>query len=210
MILLIFPTVLFAQGSFSDTTEEKIIDMEINSVIYKDPTFSSPSDEDPNWNKLEKTLSKKYPQINASRLILGAKIRYYSIKKSWEKFADAYLTSLEKYDKIQEMTDHTKMSWTVNNILYNSIFKNVNNKKLLLRAAKQSKKIIDNPSSIKPGADKEEYSSNNIDTYANLLYKGGKTKKAIEWQQKALAYTKGLNKEFKMNLENMKKGIPTW
>lgn len=50
-----------------------------------------------------------------------------------------------------------------------------------------------------------------IDTYANLLHKLGRTKEAIEWQEKALAKVDADSKaEYQATLDKMKKGEPTW
>ena len=48
-----------------------------------------------------------------------------------------------------------------------------------------------------------------IDTYANILYKMGRTSEAIEWQTKALWIVK-LDPSFAMRLFKMKAGLPTW
>ena len=50
-----------------------------------------------------------------------------------------------------------------------------------------------------------------MDTYSNLLHKVGKTKEAIEWQEKAIAAVDEASKaEYQATLEKMKKGEPTW
>ncbi|WP_431293378.1 hypothetical protein [Pedobacter sp. P26] len=209
-LIVLFPAMIFAQEGLTVIDQQKIIDDEINSVIYKDKAFKQPVSDDPDWKKIRRNISKKYRNANAGMIINASRIKYYKIKNEWDKFSDAYLTSLEKYDPVEKMTNYRQLSWSVNNTLYSLIFKNVNDKKLLLRAAIQSKKIIENPNSIRAGEPADQYSANNIDTYSNLLYKAGKSKKAIEWQTKAVEYTNGEEKEFKSNLEKMKKGEKTW
>ncbi len=55
---------------------------------------------------------------------------------------------------------------------------------------------------------------NHMDTYANLLYKAGKVKEAIAWQEKALGIAKKTQSIYIENLEKnltrMKSGVPTW
>jgi len=209
-LVALFPSMLFAQDGLATIDEQKFINKEINSVIYKDEAFRLPVSDDPNWKKLQRNIRRKYGEVDAGKMINGSKIRYYKIKNDWSKFSDAYLTNLEKYDKVEKMTSYKQLSWSVNNTLYNQIFKNVNDKKLLIRAAIQSRKIINNPNSIKPGEPVDRYSANNIDTYANLLYKAGNAKTAIEWQKKAVEFTNREEKEFMSNLEKMQKGEKTW
>lgn len=212
LLFLVFtiPALVYAQPPVQPNDEQSIINHEINTVIYTDVAFKQPVLKEPNWKKLKKNISKKYPATNSEKLIVISKIRYYSMKKDWSAFADAYLTNLEKYKSVENMKSYHELSWSVNNVLYNNIFKRVDDKKTLSRAAVQAKKIIDNPASIKPGESKESYSANNIDTYANLLYRAGKTKKAIEWQTLAVQYSNGNNKDFKTNLEKMQAGLATW
>ena len=48
-----------------------------------------------------------------------------------------------------------------------------------------------------------------MDTYANLLYKTGKRRQALNWELKAARLDPG-NKDIAMNYDKMKKGDPTW
>ena len=48
-----------------------------------------------------------------------------------------------------------------------------------------------------------------IDTYANLLYKTGKRKEAMLWEQKALLLSPGAG-DILANYAKMKKGEATW
>ena len=49
-----------------------------------------------------------------------------------------------------------------------------------------------------------------IDTYANLLYKAGRTREALEWQQKVVRLSAGRDPELTAHLDRMKAGLPTW
>ncbi|GAB4091693.1 thioredoxin family protein [Flaviaesturariibacter terrae] len=56
-----------------------------------------------------------------------------------------------------------------------------------------------------------ENDPNFVDTYANLLHKLGRTKEAIEWEEKAMAKVDESQKApFRANIEKMKKGEKTW
>jgi hypothetical protein len=52
-------------------------------------------------------------------------------------------------------------------------------------------------------------SSENIDTYANLLFKIGKVDEAIKMEEKALSLNP-TSKDTLSALEKMKKGLQTW
>ena len=54
-----------------------------------------------------------------------------------------------------------------------------------------------------------------IDTYANLLYKGGRKEEAIFWEEKALKVAIGnrdanSSKLYQLTIDKMKTGEPTW
>ena len=49
-----------------------------------------------------------------------------------------------------------------------------------------------------------------IDTYANLLYKAGRHREALEWEEKAVRLSTGRDKEITDNLGAMKAGQATW
>jgi len=49
-----------------------------------------------------------------------------------------------------------------------------------------------------------------IDTYANLLYKAGRNREAIEWEEKAVRLSVGRDREITDHLAAMKAGQATW
>lgn len=59
----------------------------------------------------------------------------------------------------------------------------------------------------------EQYNADFIDTYANILYKLGRTQEAITWQKKAVQLLETTGKdglEIRKNLEKMQNGERTW
>jgi len=52
-----------------------------------------------------------------------------------------------------------------------------------------------------------EYDPTEVDTYANLLHKAGRTTEAIQWQEKAAALSHGRDPEILQNLERMKSSL---
>jgi hypothetical protein len=81
-----------------------------------------------------------------------------------------------------------------------------NDKKLLLKAADWMGKVVQ----LKLIVGEDPL----FDTYANLLYKIGKTAEALYWEEKAISYTYQLYEEtrtsYKNVIEKMKRGEPTY
>jgi hypothetical protein len=65
-------------------------------------------------------------------------------------------------------------------------------------------------SSVNSGNARGENDPIEIDTYANLLYKAGKDREAIEWEEKAARLSQGRDKDIADHLAKMKAGRPTW
>jgi hypothetical protein len=55
-----------------------------------------------------------------------------------------------------------------------------------------------------------ENSAVQIDTYANLLYKSGRHRDALQWQQRAMELGGVRDREIAQHFEKMKSGQPTW
>jgi hypothetical protein len=50
-----------------------------------------------------------------------------------------------------------------------------------------------------------------MDTYANILYKMGRTDEAITWEEKAISLSSGDDRTgLQATLDKMKKGVKTW
>jgi tetratricopeptide (TPR) repeat protein len=94
--------------------------------------------------------------------------------------------------------DFIESDFTLNNDAW-LVFENSADKKQLNAALSWSKKAI----TIR------QESGNWLDTYANLLYKLGRKKEAIEHQEKALQLEPE-NDNIKINLAKMKKSEKTW
>jgi tetratricopeptide (TPR) repeat protein len=87
-----------------------------------------------------------------------------------------------------------------NNMVYSTMFKHCNDRAILEQASKWIKLVCE----AQPG--EQDY----LDTYANVLYKLGKKKKAIELEEKAASMNTRNSKEIFDNLQKMKEGQPTW
>lgn len=120
LLLFLLPSIASAQGK-NTYSEQKILNQEINKAIYLDDALKQPINVEPNWKIIQKSVAKKYRSVDVPKLIVGAKIRYYTLKKDWINFAKAYLTDLERYHPIENVTDHFTLVVGINNVLYDKI-----------------------------------------------------------------------------------------
>lgn len=171
----------------------------ISPYIYKDnrviPDFS-------NWKSLEKNISKKYDPKTAKRLVMSAKIAWAF---KGERLEDAIRWEFEKIDAFGMDTSGLARAM-FNNRMFGIVFKQVDNPKLLKKAVKLMKYVIDT---------ENRESHSHLDTYASLLYKSGKKNQAIDIEKAALEMAKEEKNERNIRLysdmiERMKKDEETW
>lgn len=117
------------------------------------------------WDNYSNFIIKKYSPIGEEALF-EIKIIAFQNKNNWGN----YVHTIENF-----RVSHTLTNDQLNNYAW-SIFQNCNDVKVLKSALKLSKASFDNTLNIDP---------NNMDTYANLFYKIGRKKEAIEWEKKA-------------------------
>jgi thioredoxin-related protein len=179
-------------------TKEKI-----NAFIFKDAEFKKPIEGNPDWSKYQASIAERFGEETAAKLILSSKMDFYSKRKDWVEYAVAANEYIQRYAEGKSLIG----SMFINNTFYEKVFLHVDDKDILLRSAGLQYKMIIADNLLKN--DRRKVLANQIDTYANLLYRGGKTGDAIEWQQKA-ALMDTVSKNIKVNLEKMKSGKPTW
>jgi len=144
----------------------------------------------PDWNLIEKHVSERFGSLGQEE-VQGRRMIYYQETKDWINFGKYYKLYFEKALKRPEYVINS-LSW--------DIFLHVNDPMVLAFAAEVMKYSLEAYYAFNAGA---------IDTYANLLYKMGKTASGIEWEEKAVKAFPG-HKEFTVNLEKMKNGLRTW
>lgn len=146
----------------------------------------------PDFVQIEAEYKKKYPAY-AAELISKIKPAYYSSKKDWPNFEKSVTAYMQSYSKDLSAEELNEFAWTV--------FEHSNNAAVIHQAIEWSKR------SLQLDATEPNY----MDTYANLLYKAGRKKQAIEWETKAMQAVKGDQQQaFSETLEKMKKGEKTW
>lgn len=143
------------------------------------------------WDLLEKSLGSKFGQLG-QETVLGKRMMYYLKIKDWTSFGKYYMFYFEKALERPE--------YNINDITWH-LFLNVNNPKALEFAIDVVMKYA-----------MVEWYQNDYhayDTYANLLYKIGRIREGLEWEEKAVKLSKQ-NKELVETLEKMRRGEQTW
>lgn len=181
--------------NYSEQVVSKLITQEeIDSKLW-DKKSEKPILNNPNWEKVFSTIKRKYNIVYAERTILEAKVRWYTYKKKWPQYCECLISRIEKYGPYG---DHST-DWQFNVHAWD-LFERCTDKVQLEKAlfwSDSSLKMIPKPMS--------QY----LDTYANILYKMGRVKDALEWEEKA-ATLAPTDKAIQNNFEKMKRGEITW
>lgn len=172
---------------------------------YIDPFVKSgnrPISEIPDWKKIERAVTMNFDKETAKRLLLDAKIsRAYELK-DWNNVARLEFEKIDRYG--MDTTDLGKLG--VNNLMYEVVFKQIDDARLLKKALSIMKDVVILDSSkVHP----------RLDTYASILYKSGQRDRAIEVEKQALnlaAMEKDNNniKFYTEIIEKMNKDLPFW
>lgn len=145
----------------------------------------------PDWDGIEKKVISKYGDLGEA-MFLKAKFIHMLNQKNWVVMAATLDRMLAKYPNDASALDLNNSAW--------SIFEQIDDQKVLNSALKWSERVV---TTLQPG------NPNNMDTYANLLYKLGRKEEALQWQQKAVTADPN-NKDIQTAYEKMQKGEITW
>jgi thioredoxin-related protein len=147
------------------------------------------------WECLEKLIRSKYSKNYAKRNVLLARVEWY--KRHLNKNSEIEY-SLKLYNSFPPDVNDKAIAYKINEPAWDA-FLNSTNKKLLKGYAKWMRKVVQN------------YSMDDaaIDTYANLLYKLGHKRKALELEKKALKLSPE-NGTYSKVVEQMKNSTPTY
>ncbi|UAY55743.1 glycoside hydrolase family 2 protein [Arachidicoccus terrestris] len=163
----------------------------LRSIIWKETiTTLRKQKESSDLEKVEKETIAKYDTIG-ERAVWSALAGYAWEAKKVSPFVKYKDKLHAKYP--QEVSNY----WYVNNDAW-FVFEQSNEKKELESALAWQKKVMEN-----------DPDANDYDTYANLLYKLGKKKDALEWEEKAVQLAPE-DKAIQGSLEKMQQGKPTW
>lgn len=161
------------------------IENEINPVIFANGAK-------PDFVEIEKNIQSMYGSIGEVVVWKNAAFYYY-LHKDYSNFVATKTKIHNKYPDAISIFDMNNDAWF--------LFQNVSDRSLLEVGLEWSKKVIES-----------EPTANHYDTYAEILYKLGRTKEAIDIQEKGLKLPTGdgFIEEIKKNLEKMKANINTW
>jgi tetratricopeptide (TPR) repeat protein len=150
----------------------------------------------PLYGIAQKHASRGMNEQALNRDSIEAKIRWYETRKDTPNIIKYQVL---KIDRSGLDTAGLGRAFT-NNMIYELFFMYSQDLKVLNKSISWIKQIVDSDKPISAG---------HIDTYANLLYKVGRKKEAIEWQEKAVALSPEIP-ELLDNLNKMKSNQPTW
>lgn len=174
---------------------------------------------EPEWNDLYKSIAKSYGDDYAGRNILDAKENwYFSTNNQWLKYATVVNDRMDKYgtdttDRGDDFRLNNKANWIWEHVGASTEFSDEIRKELSRTTAWMEGVVRRGATAT--GFRLEQWPLY-IDTYANLLYKLGKTAEAIKWEEfaiskeKALGNDKGYIEYYEDCLSKMKKGEPNW
>lgn len=175
---------------FATQTIRKVITMEEIFPIV-DPQGKK-AVENPNWQTISLKVEKKYPEYGKEA------VSFYKIEMArragdWQAFSAAVTDYLKLYSKNLSGPMLNNFAW--------SIFEKCDDMACVEKALNWSKQSL-------AGNEKEHMF---MDTYANLLYKSGKKKEAIDWETKARDIATGDEaKGYQSTIDKMVKGEKTW
>jgi thioredoxin-related protein len=144
-------------------------------------------------------IKKEYP-TKAKEVIAKAKVLNFYYLDDWKAFVPALSDYLKSFGKNNFPNQFNEPN-TLNTFAW-EVFENNGDKKLLQIALRWSKKSLEG---------KESNNWHYIDTYANILYRLGKTKEALEMETKLLSFEDEEAKDTALKtIDKMKKGEKTW
>jgi thioredoxin-related protein len=147
------------------------------------------------WKKLEKMISAKFSADVTNRNLLTARVEWYKRHQNYPASLKYALDLLNQYPpNLKSFIQIT----TINNDAMNVILFSTD-QKIILGYITWMQKVVEAYPNI--------YSR--IDTYANLLYKAGRKKEAIQWEEKAVKMAPA-DQQIKKVLADMKAGKPTY
>jgi len=146
------------------------------------------------WDKIYNDLNIKYGPAYAHRIIVWIKVPYYKSQTNWELYLKSLLSYLKEYGDNVHAVDMNNYAW--------DIFKYCTSPEDLAFGLSYSLRSLTTTEKMNP-----EF----IDTYANLLYKSGKTAYAITKETEALELADpSQKKSYKDTIGRMKAGQKTW
>ncbi|MEP7375967.1 MAG: thioredoxin family protein [Chitinophagaceae bacterium] len=156
------------------------------------------NNDEANWKKLEDLIDKDFNSATTLRNMLKAKAVWYEKNRNIAEYAKA---SFRGFQLLPPDVDDWWEFYNINHVCW-KVFTQLKDEELINEAITWVGQLVTTSNFISTHSDP-------VDTYANLLYKVGRVKEAIKWEEKALEINPN-EKFYKKALEHMKKGEPTY
>lgn len=145
----------------------------------------------PNWLEIEKNIVDKFGVLG-TEVFLQEKLLYGINKQKW----NFVFQSVEPWFNYAQNREY--ISGYILNTISWRLFEHATDQRILEIALQMAER------SIRMGED-----INNLDTYANILFKLGRRNEGMKWEERALALEPN-NKDLIANYEKIKANLPTW
>lgn len=166
----------------------------LSEVILSEAIYPQLRKPNVNIDSLIAVTQAKYSTVDMRQPSDLLKVQFYQKTGNWAKFQPEVLAYMEKYGSEINGQILNSFAW--------SVFENCNDAACVAAALAWSKRSVDGTEGKEPAF---------LDTYANLLYKTGKTEEAIATEQQALALVPEQEREnYQATIDKMKKGEKTW
>ncbi len=99
--------------------KDKYTEVYVKGIIAKeeiDPILTArikSKGMDPDWNKIKAEITKKYNKMYADRVVAGAKVSWYGLKKNYPEWTKSIITSVELADDMNNWYYINNSVWSV-------------------------------------------------------------------------------------------------
>jgi dipeptidyl aminopeptidase/acylaminoacyl peptidase/thioredoxin-related protein len=150
----------------------------------------------PDWDLIRSTITEKYKAVDAVTLVLDYQVRYYKLLKNWPEYTRIVIDRVQKYGAFGPAS----LDFNLNNLAWEIFLYSAEKKELEIALVWSDSAVMICSNSNK---------ANWLDTKANILYKLGRTKEAMEVQLTAIAIDPN-DMNLRDHLEKMKTSKNTW
>jgi thioredoxin-related protein len=147
------------------------------------------------WNKIEEAIRLKYNDYYAERVITGARSDWNLRQRNWPEYTKYFVRFVEKFGPKQGPS--AMLEWVLNNYAWAVFLRSTDNGELNKALSWSGRAVMMDPN------------ANWMDTYANILYKLGRSNEAVHWETVAGKVDPN-DGNIQTNLEKMNKHLPTW
>jgi thioredoxin-related protein len=156
---------------------------------------------DPAWAELAAGIARKYPGVEAKRLVMDFEIRYYKARRDSSIYLDVLIGRVQKYGPYGIVPDE---DFNLNNLAWEVFHRTSDTNKLKIALSWSDRAVH----IVSEGKDRENL-ANWMDTNANIRYRLGRREEAIKEETEALRLDPKAS-DIEANLHKMTFGEPTW